>query len=174
MDTKVIWGIVIAVVLLGGAWLITKDGGEDGDMMEDTNSMVGEVVEKDDAMMDDDAMESDDAMMEKESAMMEGAGTYEAYEASKIAKAKDGKVVLFFRASWCPSCKALNADIKESLKDIPAGVTVLDTDYDQYTELKKKYGVTTQHTLVQVDADGNEITKWVGSNSLEELVANLK
>lgn len=110
----------------------------------------------------------------KDAAMMGKAGSYETYEASKLAMAKEGDVVLFFRASWCPTCRALDADIRKNLSAIPAGVTILDVDYDRYADLKKQYGVTTQHTLVQVDADGKEIAKWVGSTTLAELAKNVK
>src|SRR3989344_4554167 len=116
------------------------------------------------------------AMMEKKSegAMMAKAGSYEAYSPEKIAKAATGKVVLFFRAGWCPTCKALDADIRSHLKDIPAEVTILDVDYDNSTALKQKYGVTYQHTLVQVDASGNQITKWSGGLTLAEFITNIK
>lgn len=110
---------------------------------------------------------SDEAMMAKP-------GTYEAYDASRLAMAADGKVVLFFRASWCPTCRALDADIKKNLSAIPADVTILDVDYDRYADLKKRYGITTQHTLVQVDADGKELGKWVGSAGLAEIVKNVR
>lgn len=101
-------------------------------------------------------------------------GTYESYAPEKIAKAETGKVVLFFHASWCPTCRALNSDIEANISKIPNGTTVLKTDYDTETELKKKYGVTTQHTLVQVDKDGNMITKWSGGSKLENLLAKIQ
>jgi len=88
--------------------------------------------------------------------------------------AETGDVVLFFHASWCPSCKALNSDIEKNVGAIPAGVTILKTDYDKETELKKKYGVTTQHTLVQVDKDGNLIKKWSGGSKLENLLSEMQ
>lgn len=101
-------------------------------------------------------------------------GTYEAYSPDKIARAETGDVVLFFHASWCPSCRALSTDIEGSRSDIPAGLTILKLDYDKETALKKKYGVTYQHTLVQVDADGNLIKKWSGGGTLETIVAQVK
>lgn len=115
-------------------------------------------------------------MMEKKSegAMMATAGSYDVYSPEKIAKAATGKVVLFFRAGWCPTCKALDTDIRSHLKDIPAEVTILDVDYDNSTTLKQKYGVTYQHTLVQVDASGNQITKWSGGLTLAEFITNIK
>jgi hypothetical protein len=53
-------------------------------------------------------------------------------------------------------------------------VSILKVDYDKETELKKKYGVTYQHTLVQVDKDGNLIKKWSGSPTLTKLVSEIK
>lgn len=99
---------------------------------------------------------------------------YELYDPVKLARAVRGDVVLFFRAPWCPTCRALDADIRENLSAIPAGVTILDVDYDSSTDLKQKYGVTYQHTLVQVDAQGNQIAKWTGSLTLAELVAQIQ
>lgn len=104
----------------------------------------------------------------------QAAGSYEVYDPAKLAKANDGKVVLFFKASWCPSCKALDKDIREHLKDIPENITILEVDYDKYTDLKKKYGVVMQHTLVQVDADGNQIEKWSASPTLADVVSKVK
>lgn len=101
-------------------------------------------------------------------------GTYEAYDAAKLVRAETGKVVLFFRAPWCPTCRGLDADIKANNNAIPSGVTILDVDYDTSTALKQKYGVTYQHTLVQVDAQGNQIAKWTGSSSLGDLVRQIK
>lgn len=99
------------------------------------------------------------------------AGTFTTYDESLLANAEDGSVILFFHASWCPSCRALERDINSDLSAIPDGVTILQIDYDEATALKKKYGVTRQHTLVQVDADGNEIKKLTGlTNTLNQVV----
>ena len=38
---------------------------------------------------------------------------------------------------------------------------LIKVDYDTEKDLKKQYGVTIQHTLVQTDSDGNKIAKWV-------------
>jgi len=107
-------------------------------------------------------------------AIIADAGSYEAYSPEKIARAETGDVILFFHASWCPSCRALNTDIEKNVGAIPAGVTILKTDYDKETELKKKYGVTTQHTMVQVDKDGNLIKKWSGGSKLENLLSQVQ
>ena len=111
---------------------------------------------------------------ETKNVMNTTSGTYESYAPEKLVKAESGRVVLFFHASWCPTCRALNSDIEASKSEIPGDVTILKTDYDTETELKKKYSVTTQHTLVQVDKDGNMLTKWSGGTTLESIISKLK
>lgn len=160
MNNTYIIAALAAVVLIGGGLYVS--------MMSSEPAM--EAMEKKDAMM-----EKDGAMMEKvpEGAMM-SAGSYEAYAPEKLAMANEGDVVLFFRASWCPTCKSVDADIKKNATQIPKGVTILDVDYDTATDLKKKYGVTYQHTFVQVAADGTQIAKWSASPTLAALLGNIK
>jgi thiol-disulfide isomerase/thioredoxin len=101
-------------------------------------------------------------------------GLYVDYDESLLAKADGGDVVLFFHAGWCPTCKALERDVQNNLSDIPQDLTILKLNYDKESELKKKYEVFIQHTLVQVDSKGNEITKWVGGNDLTSVLSHLK
>lgn len=180
--------VLVVAIVLGGWWLSSSKSSDAGQaMMNEKPAME----KKDMAPKADDAMKpvSGDAMMEKDSAMMkkDGAmmekpmesgmmmgGQYVAYDRAKLAFAKEGKVVLFFRASWCPTCRALDADIKANLSQIPKNVLILDVDYDKSAELKKEYGVTYQHTLVQVDADGKMLAKWSGSEGLTALLAQVK
>ena len=188
---KIIVGVVILGVMgaLGGWWYTSNQQAMKSKAMVEEKAMAEKVamekkvmMEKEAAMKQSEAMEKKTAPVEQGGAMMkkeEGAmmikgGQYVPYDSSKIAFAKDGKVVLFFRASWCPSCRALDADIKTNLSKIPANMLILDVDYDKYTDLKKQYGVTYQHTLVQVDAAGSMITKWSGSEGLNELVKQVK
>jgi thiol-disulfide isomerase/thioredoxin len=98
-----------------------------------------------------------------------GKGIYAEYSGN-LEQYEGKDVVLFFKASWCPSCRVLDSDIKQSLNDMPENVVILELDYDNETELKKKYGVTTQHTLVQVDGSGEIIKKWSGGNRLENVL----
>jgi thiol-disulfide isomerase/thioredoxin len=98
-------------------------------------------------------------------------GMYATYDSSLLAKADNGDVVLFFRASWCPTCRALDTDIKAN--QIPDGLTILDINYDDSTELRKKYGVTVQHTLVKVNSKGELIKKWSGGNTLDTILKQI-
>ena len=102
-------------------------------------------------------------------------GTYVEYSPAALAEASKngGKAILFFYAPWCPFCKVADAAFTSRTGDIPAGVTVLKTSYDNEKELKTKYGVTYQHTFVQIDAQGNQITKWNGGD-IDSLKTNLK
>lgn len=101
-------------------------------------------------------------------------GSYETYSEDKLARANSGDVVLFFHAPWCPSCRALDRGINASLSEIPTGLTILQTDYDSNIELRRKYGITYQHTLVQVDANGNMIKKWSGGSNLASIVSQVE
>lgn len=190
--SKLIVGVIIlvGVVVLGGWWYASNQQTvKDKAMMEEKSVAEKVAMEKKAMMEKESVMKQPEAMMEKttdvmtkdetmmkkdEGTMMIKGGQYITYDASKIAFAKDGKVVLFFRASWCPTCRALDTDIKANLSQIPQNVLILDVDYDKYGDLKKQYGVTYQHTLVQVDAMGNMITKWSGSEGLSELVKQVK
>lgn len=93
---------------------------------------------------------------------------YAAYESRK-GMYDSGTVVLFFNASWCPNCRETVGNLEGMPEDIPADLTVVSVDYDASEELKQRYGVTTQHTFVQIDAAGNELAKWTGSVTADEI-----
>jgi thiol-disulfide isomerase/thioredoxin len=163
--------VVVVVVIMFGYYstqkpeqvdFINQVGLSEGSSSDETMVKPDEVMEK-----------GETSVMEKSDTMTK-AGSYEVYSADKLARAETGDVVLFFHASWCPSCRGLSSSIENNLKSIPEGVTILKTDYDKETELKKKYGVTYQHTLVQVDKNGNMIKKWSGSPSLDSLLSQVQ
>jgi len=135
-----------------------------------------EMKEKEDGTMDekDEMMKDEDQAMSQGEILMAKAGVYAPYEAGKLTMAATGDVVLFFKASWCPSCRTVDADIKANLESIPEKLTILEVDYDNSVELKKKYGVTTQHTFVQVDQTGTLIKKWSGGSTLASVVAQVQ
>lgn len=99
-------------------------------------------------------------------------GAYVEYSEDKLANALGTKVI-FFHAPWCPQCRALEADIQKV--GVPDGVTIFKADYDTNTELRQKYGVTLQTTLVKVDNKGKLIAKYVAYNepTLESVENNL-
>jgi thiol-disulfide isomerase/thioredoxin len=98
---------------------------------------------------------------------------YAEYSAQAYEAAAEQKRVLFFAASWCPTCRAANNDINAKLGEIPKDLVIFKTDYDKETALKTKYGIVRQHTFVWVNAKGEAIKKWSGGN-LAEIIANTK
>ncbi|MGH7157550.1 MAG: thioredoxin domain-containing protein [Candidatus Saccharimonadales bacterium] len=87
-----------------------------------------------------------------------GAGAYVKYSPETFANT-EGRRWLFFHAGWCPQCRALQKDIGKN--GVPDGVTIFEVNYDTENDLKKKYGVTLQTTIVEVDENGNEVQKFV-------------
>ncbi len=49
---------------------------------------------------------------------------------------------------------------------------IVRVDYDDSTELKKKYGVVTQHTTVVLNSDGSEKSKKIGARTVAEALGN--
>ncbi len=68
----------------------------------------------------------------------------------------------------------MSSNIEESAASIPSTLTILKANYDSEKELKKKYGVTSQHTFVQVDTNGIMIKKWSGGGTLQSIVSQLQ
>jgi thiol-disulfide isomerase/thioredoxin len=101
-------------------------------------------------------------------------GVYDAYSPEKLALATNHKVVLFFKADWCPSCQIADQTINKEFASIPQNLAILKVSYDTELKLRKKYGVTIQHTFVQVDSQGNLITKWLGSTSIGEIMEKVR
>lgn len=94
--------------------------------------------------------------------------TLEEYQ-NQMTDRADTTVVYFFHADWCPSCRTTEESLTTT--GVPDGLTVVKVDYDTATDLKRQYGITQQHTFVQVDADGTELAKWTGSVSGEDIKA---
>lgn len=84
------------------------------------------------------------------------------------------KTVLFFRAYWCGACADAAANIAAEAASGPDDLVVLEVDYDDSASLKRRYGVTLQHTFVQVDGEGEELGQWTGFGTLDELHAALR
>ena len=85
--------------------------------------------------------------------------------------AEEMPTVLFFNASWCPTCREAREDFIAH-SDSLMGVNLILVDYDNSDELQKKYGVTYQHTFVQIDTDGEALATWNGGGT-DELLANI-
>lgn len=189
--------LVVVVIAIGVWFMQQRDETMSDDTMapQEAEGVMMDDTPSTDAMMDTGEIKSDDAMMQDSSSdtmikkdepadvMMDGgqgqsatgvtvtvaaAPQYIDYSPAAFAAAAGATHrVLFFHATWCPFCKEANADFTAHLSQLPAGTVLLKTDYDREVELKKKYGITYQHTFVVVDAAGNELAKWNGGGVAE-------
>jgi len=162
MDTTKALIIGAVIVVLGGVgWFaVSQNGGEDA-MMEKPS--------------DAEAMESkDEGVMADKGDTMASKGSYETYSPEKLALAASGDVLLFFHAAWCPICRGIESEIKADMSTIPDGVHILKVDYDTAIALRQKYGVTVQHTFVQVDVSGNAVQKFSDASNLSQVLSRVQ
>lgn len=82
--------------------------------------------------------------------------------------AESKPTVLFFHASWCPSCKTASKNFEKDVNQLEH-INLILVDYDSSKELQRKYGVSYQHTFVQISPDGEALVKWNGGDT-EELL----
>lgn len=148
-------------------------------VVDNNNNSI--VVEKNSSVIIEKTKVSSDFDKESKSLTTKGGSDILPKEKGKYIKLSElniekenGIVVLNFYAPWCPSCRAIKKDIEAKLGDIPAGVTIVEVDYDTEKSLAKKYGVRYQHTFVQVDKDLNKILKWSGGITLESILNKIK
>lgn len=99
-------------------------------------------------------------------------GVYVDYEENIVANT-EGTKLLFFHAQWCPQCRALEADIERT--GVPSGVTIIKVDYDSNQQLRQRYGVTLQTTVVRVNDAGELVKKFVayGDPTLAAVIENV-
>lgn len=121
----------------------------------DTTVATNETTNTEDSSQKDDAMEVEP---------ISSVATYGEYAAVAVDGdlAAGKKVVLFFHAGRCPSCRRAHKNITKHISELPGDVAVYKVDYDDSKELRQKYGVTSQHTFVEIDADHNLVARFSG------------
>ncbi|MCA9385137.1 thioredoxin family protein [Candidatus Dojkabacteria bacterium] len=165
MKNQTIAIVVILLVLVGvGAYFVgagnlstQDDVANHGAMMQKGGN--GEVMMKKDGT-DNDSLEVEDGPVD----ITDG---YVRYSEEAFQEAVDAGMdtVLYFNASWCPMCQALDAEFERVKSEIPDDVVIFKTDYDDEVALKQKHGVTVQHTFVHVDENGDKIgDTWFGGD----------
>ena len=125
-----------------------------------SGAMMSDSPQKGGSMMTEDPMQKAKGQ-ELRQAMGSGHKVIFSDLAAARKLAERGPAVLFFAADWCPDCRADLQDINANgarLKDI----TVIVVDYDKAAELRAMYGVTYQHSYVQIDAGGKTLAAWNG------------
>lgn len=96
------------------------------------------------------------------------------------ALASNDAVVLFFYANWCPFCQAQEPVFRDvvaqtdfPLRTFRVNYADSDTDADEKA-LAQSFGIFTQHTLVFLDGDGNEVDRIIGTLTAEPLREKLR
>lgn len=95
------------------------------------------------------------------------------YDAEQIANSDAEHIILFFHANWCPSCKALEEDIKANQASIPDNMEIYKVSFDTATELKSRYGVRVQHSLLEINQNGEAESTILHSSTLASLVNSI-
>ncbi len=183
MNNKIVIAGVVLLVLVGGGLFFANQ--------QSKSTQEAKMAQEKAAMMQKDSSETPqkeamekkegEAMMEKndDKMMKADSARYVEYSKATLDSAANNRRVLFFYASWCPICKPADADLKANSSKIPSDVTVIRVNYNdpetdqEEKDLAKKYGITYQHTFVQIDSQGKEVTKWNGGKT-DELLANIK
>ena len=76
--------------------------------------------------------------------------------------------ILKFFGSWRNPCKALSKNLED------AGIEHKSIDVDENEELTEKYNVMSVPTIVVLDKDDNEVGRFIGSRTKEQLLEELK
>lgn len=98
------------------------------------------------------------------------AGNYQAYDPTQNQIDSDKVTVLDFYATRCPSCVSSHKNFLANADKIPDTLQILNINYDEAAVLKQKYAVTSQHTFVLVDREGNFLKKTNGLGSVEDVI----
>ncbi len=168
MQQKQVIAILVAVfVIIGIGYMVIPQQSESEEDQVTAQDTVIEIEELD--LAGSESVERGvDEMSEQEVT-----GVYAQYSTEAVVASTAEHIVLVFSASWCPTCRALDQDIVANEDAIPAGVEIYTVDFDTETELRRTYGVTVQHTLVEIDNTSNEVKKWTGGTTLASVLDQL-
>lgn len=163
-----ILALVLIIILLGGVgYVLFGRGPVEAPTLSESVNQNGDL--NDGGNMDEG---------KQEMGSLDGS-RYVAYTPEELENGSGSRRVLFFYANWCPTCRPANKQFSENESQIPQDVIVYRVNYnDDETDqaekdLARQYTVTYQHTYVQIDSKGNEVTKWNGGG-LDELLRNLQ
>lgn len=99
----------------------------------------------------------------------------EPYSAKALAAAeKAGQpVALHFHADWCPTCRAQDKALQALKEEKGLDVTILTVDYDSEKDLKKRFGIRMQSTIVVLKGT-QEVSRLTGDTSADAIRKALK
>ncbi|PID32284.1 hypothetical protein CR970_01245 [Candidatus Saccharibacteria bacterium] len=175
MNTKQIVALMVVLLALvgGGAYLFVgkdDDAASRADTNETTSTSQDNALQPAKPASETGAGDSDDDDAQQASPQQPAAAMPAAYVAladynADPAKYADATKVYYFHADWCPVCQKVDkAIVEDGAAKLPDNVVLIKTDYDDNTDLRKKYGITYQYTFVQVDQDGNKVKQWTATS----------
>lgn len=85
-------------------------------------------------------------------------GYVDAYSDIEIVNAIIGngdKSLIFFYASWCGFCQAKDVVLESLYSENSYAISTYKVNYDDADDLKARYEVATQDTVVLIDGEGN-------------------
>jgi thiol:disulfide interchange protein len=159
-----IFSIIAIVLIIGGIAVFSSVSSQQNDSVVVDSNSTKDSMEVISSKAQDPLVSSSEATL---------AANYVDYSPGLLADSQAENKVLFFKASWCPTCTILDKNLQEETANIPNDTLILQVDYDSNQDLRQKYGVVSQHTLVQVDQNGEEIQKWSGSRNLASILSEL-
>lgn len=144
--------VMVAVLLLSGCNLNT---GSVGDSASETVTPVAKTVTS--------------PVEEVTSNGSYKVGAMEKYDRAKFEAALIAGETIFldFYASWCPTCRA-NEPIVDAVFDGNIDAVGFRVDYDNETELKKKYSVVSQSTYL-ILRNGEELDRYLGALTADKV-----
>lgn len=97
------------------------------------------------------------------------------YSAQALAAAEQAgqPVAVHFHADWCPTCRAQEKSLTTLAAEKSLDLTVLVANYDTEKDLKRRFNVRTQSTLVVLKGS-QEVARLAGDSSVEGIRKALK
>jgi len=97
------------------------------------------------------------------------------YSGGALAEAQkaDRPVALHFHAAWCPTCRAQEQAMQSLTSDPALNLTVLVANYDTEKDLKRRFNVRAQSTIVVLRGQ-KELARLVGESSQTSIRQALK
>ncbi len=89
-----------------------------------------------------------------------------------FSKYADKKIVLFFHADWCSTCKIIENDILE--KWVPEGVHMFEVNFDTESELLEKYDIRSQSSFAYIDPNWELIKRRVWGFGIDDVITKLE
>lgn len=97
------------------------------------------------------------------------------YSAAALAASeKAGQpVALHFHADWCPTCRAQDKALQSMKDEKGLDLTILTVNYDTERDLKKRFNVRTQSTMVVLKGS-KEVARLAGETSADGIRSALR